>query len=128
VTAGLGGAANAAPMLPQSTGVSAESAGLTEVGCRRHCSRQHYRHYRHYDRYYHHRHRSRSNFSLSFSFGSPGYYAPSYYAPSYYAPPRVVYYTAWTPAWYTYCKTKYRSFNPHTGRYLTYSGEWHLCR
>ncbi len=34
----------------------------------------------------------------------------------------------WTPQWYSYCSTKYRSFDPGTGTYVTYSGETMLCR
>lgn len=34
----------------------------------------------------------------------------------------------WTPGWYEYCAAKYRSFNPQTGRYLAYSGEYRLCQ
>ncbi len=34
----------------------------------------------------------------------------------------------WTDAWYNYCASKYRSFNPETGRYRTYSGKYRLCR
>lgn len=33
-----------------------------------------------------------------------------------------------SPAWYDYCAAKYRSFNPRTGRYRSYSGEWLRCR
>ena len=34
----------------------------------------------------------------------------------------------WTDEWYDYCRAKYRSFNPETGRYKTYSGRYRLCR
>ena len=34
----------------------------------------------------------------------------------------------WTPAWYDYCAAKYRSFNPRTGYYRTYSGRYRFCR
>ncbi|WP_306030440.1 BA14K family protein [Stappia sp. MMSF_3263] len=34
----------------------------------------------------------------------------------------------WTPAWYAYCSSRYRSFNPRTGTYTTYSGQQRLCR
>lgn len=34
----------------------------------------------------------------------------------------------WSDEWYDYCADKYRSFNPDTGRYLTYSGRYRLCR
>jgi len=34
----------------------------------------------------------------------------------------------WTPAWYTYCSRKYKSFNPETGLYLGYDGKYHYCQ
>ncbi len=34
----------------------------------------------------------------------------------------------WTPEWYDYCMNKYRSFNPETGYYRTYSGRYRFCR
>ncbi len=34
----------------------------------------------------------------------------------------------WTPAWYDYCAARYRSFNPETGYYRTYSGRYRFCR
>ena len=34
----------------------------------------------------------------------------------------------WTPEWYDYCMSKYRSFNPETGYYRTYSGRLKFCR
>lgn len=34
----------------------------------------------------------------------------------------------WTPAWYDYCHSKYRSFDPRTGMFLAYSGEYRFCR
>ncbi len=34
----------------------------------------------------------------------------------------------WTPEWYDYCMSKYRSFNPETGYYRTYSGRYRFCR
>ena len=119
LAAGLSAPASAVPLAPKAAAIAAENASVVEVGhrdCRR-CDRDGRRYYR--------KGRDRSSFSLNFSFGSPGYYA----APRYYAPP--VYYqapVAWTPAWYTYCKTKYRSFNPHTGYYMTHSSGWQLCR
>jgi hypothetical protein len=48
--------------------------------------------------------------------------APVYYAPAGYGPP------AWTPDWYTYCYSRYRSFNPNTGTFIGYDGYEHLCR
>lgn len=34
---------------------------------------------------------------------------------------------AQTPEWYEYCAAKYRSFNPETGMYLAYSGQYRMC-
>ncbi|WP_417686234.1 BA14K family protein [Roseibium sp.] len=63
----------------------------------------------------------------------PTYAAP---APSYYPPapqPGNVYggsigYQPWSPAWYDYCTARYRSFNPRTGTFTTYSGEQKFCQ
>lgn len=30
--------------------------------------------------------------------------------------------------WYRYCSAKYRSFNPQTGMYRGYDGQYHACR
>lgn len=46
---------------------------------------------------------------------------PAYAAPEYAPEP-------WTDEWYDYCRRKFRSFNPQTGRYKTYSGRYKLCR
>ncbi|WP_141701584.1 BA14K family protein, partial [Methyloceanibacter marginalis] len=35
---------------------------------------------------------------------------------------------AWTPDWYTYCYSRYRSFNPNTGTFVGYDGYEHFCR
>jgi BA14K-like protein len=70
---------------------------------------------------------------------TPRYYAPQPYAqqPYYAAPkpyayqPKPVYYgapAAWTPAWYSYCASKYRSFNSKTGYFYGYDGQYHFCR
>ena len=37
-------------------------------------------------------------------------------------------YEPWTPAWYDYCRSRYRSFNPNTGYFTTYSGRQKFCR
>jgi hypothetical protein len=34
----------------------------------------------------------------------------------------------WSEGWYAYCQRKYRSFDPETGTYLSYSGERRLCK
>lgn len=64
---------------------------------------------------------------------------PAYHPPrpaSAYQPPVVAYnpppsYAApqpWSPAWFAYCTNKYRSFNPNTGTYRTYSGQDRFCQ
>ena len=60
----------------------------------------------------------------------PVYYAPPpprvYYAPP---PPRVYYGPPpWTPDWYAYCASKYRSFDPRSGTYQPYYGPRRFCR
>ena len=34
----------------------------------------------------------------------------------------------WTPAWYSYCSHRYRSFTPSTGYFLAYSGQYTFCQ
>jgi len=34
----------------------------------------------------------------------------------------------WTPSWYAYCDSRYRSFNPDTGMFVGYDGRHHFCR
>lgn len=36
-------------------------------------------------------------------------------------------YAPWTPEWYAWCARRYRSFDPNTGYYLGYDGEYHFC-
>jgi BA14K-like protein len=51
-------------------------------------------------------------------------YQPRYQpAPVYYAGPQ-----PWSPQWYSYCDARYRSFNPSTGYFLGYDGQYHFCR
>jgi len=37
-------------------------------------------------------------------------------------------YQPWSPAWYQYCSSKYRSFNPSSGTFTTYSGVQKFCQ
>jgi hypothetical protein len=47
---------------------------------------------------------------------------PVHYSPqAHYAP------APWSPDWYAYCASKFRSFNPSTGMYLTYQGTYRYC-
>jgi hypothetical protein len=50
----------------------------------------------------------------------------------YVAPARRVVYAEgalepWTPAWYDYCESRYRSFNPRSGTFIGYDGLSHFC-
>jgi BA14K-like protein len=58
-------------------------------------------------------------------------------APAYVGPPPPIAYgpvagaygpPAWTPAWYTYCAQRYRSFNSHTGYFTGYDGQPYFCQ
>ncbi len=56
-----------------------------------------------------------------------------YVAPPPPPPPRPVYRAGygpspWSPDWYTYCYSRYRSFNPNTGTFVGYDGYEHFCR
>lgn len=34
----------------------------------------------------------------------------------------------WTPDWYSYCYSRYRTFNPNSGTFIGYDGYEHFCR
>lgn len=68
----------------------------------------------------------------------PNYYyyepEPVYVAPP---PPPIVYNPApvyyaraepWTQEWYAYCSSRYRSFDPQTGYFLGFDGNYHFCQ
>lgn len=55
------------------------------------------------------------------------YRAPAYRARAYRAPVVAYRPAPWSPAWYNYCASKYRSFNPRTGYFLAYSGQYRFC-
>ena len=60
-------------------------------------------------------------------------YAPYAYAPPprrYQRPPPVYSYrpAPWTPDWYAYCASKYRSFDRYSGTFQPYHGPRRLCR
>lgn len=44
------------------------------------------------------------------------------------APVRGVYLEPWTPEWYDYCASRYRSFNARTGYFTAYSGRKKFCQ
>ena len=52
-----------------------------------------------------------------------GYYHGPRHVPAHYGRP-----AAWTPAWYSYCASRYRSFNPSTGYFISYGGTPRFCR
>ena len=72
-------------------------------------------------------------FGIGTLFGS-ALATPRYDAPAprvYYAPAPVVGthgLVPWSAEWYAYCDDRYRSFNPKTGYFLGYDGEYHFCR
>jgi hypothetical protein len=93
--------------------------------------------HRHHNRH-HGRHRGRDVgialgaaglfLGLSALASRPGYGDPYYddgpaygYSGGYSAAP-------WSPAWYDYCSSRYRSFDPRTGYFLGYDGQYHFCR
>lgn len=112
----------------------------------------HHKHHRKHNN--HRRHKNNDNLGAAVAAGVIGLAAgaillgatsqPSYagpppvnnYPPANYYPPapypgRVqgpVGYQPWSPAWYQYCSSRYRSFNPSTGTFTTYSGEQKFCQ
>jgi hypothetical protein len=65
----------------------------------------------------------------------PVYTAPpvAYYPapPVYVAPAQPSYgrpYAAWSQAWFSYCSSRFRSFDPQTGNYLGFDGQYHFCQ
>lgn len=57
----------------------------------------------------------------------PYYANRAYYPPPYYAP-RTVYRAAVTSRHQQWCMARYRSYNPASNRFLSYSGVYKLCR
>ncbi|HSG96122.1 MAG TPA: BA14K family protein [Afifellaceae bacterium] len=55
------------------------------------------------------------------------YYVDRYYNDRYYDD-RYYSYRSGSVDWIAACARKYRSFNPRTGLYRTYSGHWRRCR
>lgn len=51
----------------------------------------------------------------------PAGYGPVGYGPGYGPPP-------WSPDWYAYCSSRYRSFNPRTGYFMGYDGVPRFCQ
>ncbi|WP_428650264.1 BA14K family protein [Roseibium sp.] len=119
-------------------------------GWREHHGGYHERHgsYRKHKRHNKRRHKNNDNVGAAVAAGiiglaagaillgatnQPSYAGPppvDYYPPAPY-PGRVqgpVGYQPWSPAWYDYCSSKYRSFNPSTGTFTTYRGEQRFCQ
>lgn len=101
--------------------------------------------------YNHRRHRNNNNVGAAVAAGviglaagaillgaanRPAYAGPPLPPPANYYPPApypgqvhgAVGYQPWSPAWYQYCSSKFRSFNPSTGTYTTYRGEQRFCQ
>lgn len=150
--AGLAAPAGLAGMPRGLASAMPDAAGVVEeIGYRHHrrrgiFTRGHHRHYRHHRRhhrhYRHHRyhrgHYRRSGPRIGVYIGVPygGYAHPfgHYYVREFvprHRPHRARHHARprpWTPAWYDYCRAKYRSFDARTGRYLAYSGRYRMCR
>lgn len=106
----------------------------------------HYHNHQHHHHNRHKRHRNNDNVGAAVAAGVIGLAAGAILLgatqrPSYTAPPRTNYYPPapapvagpvgyqpWSPAWYQYCTSKYRSFNPSTGTYTTYRGVQRFCQ
>ncbi len=115
-------------------------------GWRDYRSDRHHYHHRKHNRHGHHK--NNGNLGAAVAAGVIGLAAgaillgatsqPSYAGPppaNYY--PRAPYpgrvspaagYQPWSPAWYRYCSSKYRSFDPSSGTYITYRGEQRFCQ
>jgi BA14K-like protein len=67
----------------------------------------------------HHDHHGHYKPHVSFGWSHQpyGYYSAYYGAPA-----------PWTPDWYRYCSSRYRSFNPGTGYFVGFDGHHHFCR
>ena len=57
-----------------------------------------------------------------------GHYRNGYYGYAARPAPRYALLRPWTPAWYSYCESRYRSFRPDTGTFTGYDGRQHFCR
>ena len=57
-----------------------------------------------------------------------GHYRNGYYGYAARPAPRYASLRPWTPAWYSYCESRYRSFRPDTGTFTGYDGRQHFCR
>ena len=56
------------------------------------------------------------------------YYRPRVYHPHVHVRRALVrVYRPWTRPWFHYCAAKYRSFNRHTGYYVTFGGHRRFC-
>ncbi len=83
------------------------------------------------------------DYGVARSYGRPVYAEPVYGEPVYREPrvrpspvrryyePQVVYANRsiepWSPAWYRYCESRYRSFNARTGTFVGYDGVARFC-
>ncbi len=109
---------------------------------KRHHHRRHYnRHYqgrRHHGRPHHYRHHKRKNNGAAIAAGVIGLAAGAIIASElsknrnrnrqqHYRGHRISH-APHSSGWYRACARKYRSFNPETGRYLTYGGQYKICR
>ncbi|WP_319775551.1 BA14K family protein [Breoghania sp.] len=95
----------------------------------------------HHSHHHHHHHKHYNNRNNGLAAGILGLGAgmiignvlasPRHVAPPPPPPPAPSYtgsYRPWTPQWRGYCEARYRSFNPATGYFLGYDGQYHFCR
>ncbi|GAB4231500.1 MAG: hypothetical protein Kow0032_13760 [Methyloligellaceae bacterium] len=118
----LGGVSDPAPAEAHSK-AGAVAAGIAIGAIIAGTAAHHHRHHHHPRYRHHHRH--------YYYYGPvPRYYVPVPPPAAYYPPPPYYSYAPapWTPEWYAYCASKYRSFDPRTGTYQPYHGPRRLCR
>lgn len=140
VAAGLGVSANAAALNTAGSaafkGVSqTHAAGLVhQAGLKKHKKIKHHRSSnRKHSRF--NRHRSFDRFDKFYrrhDFGHrnrlhPKHHRSSRVFLSHQSPKKVTGLVPWTPAWHRHCASKYKSFNPKNGTFLTYSGHRKFC-
>jgi hypothetical protein len=87
-------------------------------------------------RHRHRHHRRHRHGGAGIALGAAGLFlglsalaAHSHYRdPYYYDGPIDDDYGPWSPSWFDYCSSRFKTFNPRTGYYKGYDGEYHFCR
>lgn len=121
--------------------IAVSAAMITAVSVPVASASAHGYHHHHFRSHHHHHHHSRGNAAAAGVIGlAAGAILGSTLArPS---PPQVIYQAPpppprpypvygridpWSPGWYQYCRSRFRSFNPQTGTYRGYDGRDHFC-